>query len=186
MEASERFDLCGTVQNELWCCTLLRFLKHIIAFSADVKNMYRQVKIHPSQQDLLRIAWKTSVDSPLKTDRLTTVTYASPIVKNDFYVDDVLSGAPDLEISIEIQLQLIGMMNACGMHLNKWSSTSCHLLSKVSTNDREYVVGNDDHTSVKSLGLSWNPKKDCFHFTFIIIQICSLDLYKKNNAAIHC
>ncbi|GFY00632.1 DUF1758 domain-containing protein [Trichonephila clavipes] len=107
--------------------------------------MYRQVKIHPSQQDFLRIARKTSVDSPLKTYRLTTVTYgttcapflatrtllqlsedekqnfplASPIVKNYFYVDDVLSGAPDLETAIEIQQQLIGMMNACGMHLYK-------------------------------------------------------------------
>ncbi|GFX38784.1 integrase catalytic domain-containing protein [Trichonephila clavipes] len=66
----------GIVQNELWC-TLLRFRKHIIAFSADVKKMYRQVKIHPSQQDLLRIVWKTSADSPLKTYRLTTVTYGT-------------------------------------------------------------------------------------------------------------
>ncbi|GFW09608.1 integrase catalytic domain-containing protein [Trichonephila clavipes] len=41
----------GTVQNELWC-TLLRFRKRIIAFSANVKKMYRQVKIHPSQQEL--------------------------------------------------------------------------------------------------------------------------------------
>ncbi|GFW49748.1 integrase catalytic domain-containing protein [Trichonephila clavipes] len=101
----------GNVQNELWR-TLLRFRKHIIAFLADVKKMYRQVKIYPSQQDLLRIVWKTSVDSHLKTYRLTTVTYdttcapflatrtllqlsedekqnfplASPIIKNDFYV----------------------------------------------------------------------------------------------------
>ncbi|GFY29543.1 integrase catalytic domain-containing protein [Trichonephila clavipes] len=91
--------------------------------SADVKKMYRQEKIHPSQQDLLKIVWKTSADSPLKTYRLTTVTYgttcplflaprtllqlsedekqnfplAAPIVKNEFYVYDVLSGAPDLE-----------------------------------------------------------------------------------------
>ncbi|GFX14971.1 uncharacterized protein TNCV_4897391 [Trichonephila clavipes] len=127
--------------------------------------MYRQVKIHPSQQDLLRIVWKTSVDSPLKTYRLTTVTYASPVVKNNFYVDDVLSGAPDLETAIEIQQQLIGMMNSCGMHLYKWCSNSGPLLSKVSTDDREYVAGNDDHTSVKALGLSWNPKMDYFHFT---------------------
>ncbi|GFS78895.1 integrase catalytic domain-containing protein [Trichonephila clavipes] len=127
----------GTVQNELWC-TLLGFRKHIIVFSADVKKIYRQVKIHPSQQYLLRIVWKTSVDSPLKTYRLTTVTYASPIVKNDFYFDDVLSGAPDLETAIEIQQQLIGMMNSCGMHLYKWCSNSDHLLSKVSTDDREY------------------------------------------------
>ncbi|GFS58161.1 integrase catalytic domain-containing protein [Trichonephila clavipes] len=98
----------GTVQNELWCTLLLDF---------------------PSQQDLLRIVSKTSVDSPLKNSRSTTVTYgttcapflatrtllqlsedekqnfplASPVVKNDFYVDDVLSGAPDLKTAIEIQ-----------------------------------------------------------------------------------
>ncbi|GFS44746.1 integrase catalytic domain-containing protein [Trichonephila inaurata madagascariensis] len=64
------------------------------------------------------------------------------------------SGAPDLETAIKIQQQLIGMMNAGGIHLYKWCSNSCHLLSKVSTDDQEYVVGNDDHTSVKALGLS--------------------------------
>ncbi|GFQ96561.1 uncharacterized protein TNCT_659901 [Trichonephila clavata] len=71
----------------------------------------------------------------------------SPDVKklyNEFYVDDVLSCAPDLETDIEIQPQLIGMMNAGGMHLYKWCSNSRHLLSKVSTDDQEYVVGNDD------------------------------------------
>ncbi|GFY59734.1 hypothetical protein TNIN_371621 [Trichonephila inaurata madagascariensis] len=56
------------------------------------------------------------------------------------------SGAPDLETAIKIQQQLMGMMNACGMPLYKWCSNSCHLLSKVSTDDREHVVGNDDHT----------------------------------------
>ncbi|GFW49747.1 integrase_H2C2 domain-containing protein [Trichonephila clavipes] len=57
------------------------------------------------------------------------------------------------------------MMNVCGKHQNKWCSNSCHLLSKILTDDREYVVENDPHTSVKTFGLSWNPKKDCFHFT---------------------
>ncbi|GFV87669.1 uncharacterized protein TNCV_779531 [Trichonephila clavipes] len=90
----------------------------------------------------------------LSEDEKQNFPLASPIVKNDFYVDYVLSGAPDLETAIEIQQQLIRMMNACGMHLYKWCSNSCHLLSKVSTDDREYVVGNDDHTSVKALGLS--------------------------------
>ncbi|GFR07775.1 hypothetical protein TNCT_218371 [Trichonephila clavata] len=71
----------------------------------------------------------------------------SPDVKklyNDFYVDDVLSGAPDLETAIEIQQQLIGVMNAGGMQQYKGCSNSRHLLSKVSTDDQEYVVGNDD------------------------------------------
>ncbi|GFQ76899.1 hypothetical protein TNCT_557921 [Trichonephila clavata] len=81
---------------------------------------------------------------------------------NDFYVDDVLSGAPDLETAIEIQQQLIGMMNAGGMHPYKCCSNSRHLLSKVSTDVQEYVVRNDDHTSVKTLGLSWNPNRDSF------------------------
>ncbi|GFQ84781.1 hypothetical protein TNCT_270831 [Trichonephila clavata] len=47
----------------------------------------------------------------------------SPDVKklyNDFYVDDVPSGAPDLETAIEIQQQLIGVMNAGGMHSSEW------------------------------------------------------------------
>ncbi|GFT64431.1 hypothetical protein TNCV_4831571 [Trichonephila clavipes] len=39
----------------------------------------------------------------LSDDEKQNFPLASPIVKNDFYVDDVLSGALDLETAIEIQ-----------------------------------------------------------------------------------
>ncbi|GFQ67895.1 integrase catalytic domain-containing protein, partial [Trichonephila clavata] len=112
----------GTVQNDLWC-TLLRFLTYGTTCAPFL-----------STRTLLQLSEDEKQNFPL----------ASPIVKNDFYVDDVLSCAPDLETAIEIQQQLIGMMNAGGMHLYKWCSNSRHLLSKVSTDDQEYVVGNDD------------------------------------------
>ncbi|GFU23831.1 DUF1758 domain-containing protein [Nephila pilipes] len=91
--------------------------------------MYGQVKIHPSLQNILRIVLKNSTGFPIKTYLLTIVTYgttcapfldsrtllqlaedekvnfplATPGVKNDSYVDDVLSGAPDLKTAIQIQ-----------------------------------------------------------------------------------
>ncbi|XP_015916574.1 uncharacterized protein [Parasteatoda tepidariorum] len=37
---------------------IVRFQKHKIALTADIRKMFRQILIYPSQRDLLRILWK--------------------------------------------------------------------------------------------------------------------------------
>ncbi|GFV09866.1 integrase catalytic domain-containing protein [Trichonephila clavipes] len=39
--------------------------------------MYRQILVDPNQRDLQRIMWKTSADAPVKTYKLSTVTYGT-------------------------------------------------------------------------------------------------------------
>ncbi|GFS47662.1 uncharacterized protein TNCV_1973371 [Trichonephila clavipes] len=81
------------------------------------------ILIDESQHDLLRIVWKDKIDSPVKIFRLTTVTYgtksapylatrslkqlaiddadkyplAAEVIMSDVYMDDLLTGADDLE-----------------------------------------------------------------------------------------
>ena len=38
----------------------------------------------------------------------------SSVVGNDFYVDDLLSGADDIETLIQIREEVIHILNACG------------------------------------------------------------------------
>lgn len=100
---------------------LMRFRQHKIAVSADIKKMYRQIKIIPEQWNLQRIFWRENRNEPLKEYCLVVVTYglaSSPYlavkamqtgalsmqkeypeavdaIVNDFYMDDALTGAED-------------------------------------------------------------------------------------------
>ena len=46
----------------------------------------------------------------------------SSVVANDFCVDDLLSGANDVETLIQIRKEVIHLLNACGFNLAKWYS----------------------------------------------------------------
>jgi hypothetical protein len=56
---------------------LLRFRTHAIVLTADVAKMYRQVLVHPSDQDLQRICYRANVDEALKDYQFYTVTYGT-------------------------------------------------------------------------------------------------------------
>src|SRR5580765_393430 len=54
---------------------LLRFCIGSVALTADVKQMFRQIWIEPSQCDYQRIVWRFSEDDPISDYRLKTVTF---------------------------------------------------------------------------------------------------------------
>ncbi|GFW61929.1 integrase catalytic domain-containing protein [Trichonephila clavipes] len=152
--------------------------------------MYRQIFINPDQQDLQRIIWKHGLDAEISTYRLKTVTYglsnapflairtlqqlakdeksrfplASETLFYDTYMDDIVSGAPDLETAQQLQSQLKDALQSCGMNLRKWSSNSPELLNSSLSSDVEHSFSTDIDLSVKTLGISWKPFEDCFVF----------------------
>ncbi|GFV96762.1 integrase catalytic domain-containing protein [Trichonephila clavipes] len=125
--------------------TISRFRRHKFAFTTDIQKMYRQILINPDQQDLQRIIWKHGLDAEILTYRLKTVTYglsnapflairtlqqlakdeksrfplASETLLYDTYMDDIVSGAPDLETAQQLQSQLKDALQSCGMNLHK-------------------------------------------------------------------
>ncbi|XP_035228852.1 uncharacterized protein LOC118200965 [Stegodyphus dumicola] len=134
--------------------------------------------------DERRILWSDSANEPPKTYELVTVTYgmvsapclamrtlkqlsldeesnfplAVPVLRENFYMDDVLCGAPTLKEAKELQQQLISILQRAGMQLHKW----CANHSELSLNREEYRFSS--LTETKTLGVSWNPIKDCFSF----------------------
>ncbi|GFW82463.1 integrase catalytic domain-containing protein [Trichonephila clavipes] len=141
--------LKGEVKEDVFE-TISRFRRHKFAFTTDIQKMYRQILINPDQQDLQRIIWKHGPDAEILTYRLKTVTYGlsnAPFLairtlkqlakdeKSRFplasetllyynYMDDIVSGAPDLETAQQLQSQLKDALQSCGMNLHKWSSNS--------------------------------------------------------------
>ncbi|GFX18868.1 integrase catalytic domain-containing protein [Trichonephila clavipes] len=79
-------------------------------------------------------------------------------------MDDIVSGAPDLETAQQLQSQLKDALQSCGMNLHKWSSNSPELLNSSLSSDVEHSFSTDIDLFVKTLGISWKPFEDCFVF----------------------
>ena len=116
------------MQDDL-CSILMRFRLHKIAINGDIAAMYTQIWVSPDQQDYQRILWRRKPQDSVSAFRLKTVTYgtasapwlatrclnqiaedvkdinprAAAIIRSDFYVDDILSGANTIEQASAIQ-----------------------------------------------------------------------------------
>lgn len=101
--------------------------------------------MHQDDCDLQRILWRDLASSELKLFRLLTVTYGlacapflairtlrqlasdegkryplgAAALEQDFYVDDVLSGADSEKHAMELQLQLRQLLKASDFELQK-------------------------------------------------------------------
>ncbi|GFR04352.1 integrase catalytic domain-containing protein [Trichonephila clavata] len=185
----------GTIQPDLFDI-LLRFRKYVVAFSSDIKKMFRQIKVQEHQQDFLRILWRPSPEEDIVSYRLKTVTYgvkpapylatrcllqlahegknkyplATPVIENSTYMDDILSGADDITTAKEMQRQLIGLMKEGCFHLYKWSANSEELLKDVPTENKEFLFNENDEL-VKTLGLSWRPREDTFMYQMNLQEV---------------
>ncbi|XP_055527436.1 uncharacterized protein LOC129720047 [Wyeomyia smithii] len=182
----------GTVQKDLFTI-LLSFRQYVVAFTADITKMYRQILIDPSQTSYQRIFWRSDANEPLKVLELLTVTYgtaaapflatrcltqlcddeqeqfpvASNIVKKDCYVDDVLSGAESVEKALQAQREIQEMLARGGFPIHKWSSNRQEVLDQVPEEDREKLVPlakSMGSEIIKTLGMSWCPTSDEFLF----------------------
>lgn len=172
---------------------LLRFRKHNIAFTADIAKMYRQISMNAEDRDMQRILWRKHPSHPIKEYRLNTVTYgtaaapylavkclqqlavieaetyplASQVALHDFYVDDAASGGSTVSAVIETVKQLNAMCNKANFPLRKYSSNSMEVLQNIPAELRETSseVEMDSNNQVKTLGIIWQPKNDCYKFT---------------------
>ncbi|XP_063233612.1 uncharacterized protein LOC134537270 [Bacillus rossius redtenbacheri] len=137
---------------------LLSFRDHAVAFTADIRQMYRQILVQEEFRDCQRILWRPSDDDPVCEYRLNTVTYgvssapylairtlhqlaadekdrfprASSVLLKDTYVDDVVTGAPNAREAISLQRELIDLLKAGGFQLRKFASNDLSLLSWLS------------------------------------------------------
>ncbi|UYV66894.1 hypothetical protein LAZ67_4003257 [Cordylochernes scorpioides] len=171
---------------------LVKFRTNPLAFTGDIEKMYRQIKVNSSDLDFQRIFWRNSPLESLLEYRLLTVTYgmscapylairtlmqlatdkellfpdASKIIKTDFYADGLLSGATTIEEAKVLIDDIRKILFSGGFCLRKWMSNVPGVLSEVpealKAHD-SYEIG--DNSSVKILGINWNPSTDNFTIT---------------------
>ena len=86
----------------------------------------------------------------------------------DMYVDDLLTGAPDLENAMKLQDSFIAVFWEAGFEIRKWNSNNPEHVEKLTANFREtteeMTIKSDDY-SIKILGVKW--KRNLDHFSLI-------------------
>lgn len=178
-----------TVQNDLFSISL-RFRSHKIALTADINKMYRQIFVQDADSNFQCILWRESPAQEIRAYRLLTVTYgtssapyhatrcllylaekhqkefplASEIIKNDFYVDDLISGAESLEEAERIRSEVESVLHGAGLQLRKWSSNDPLLMNKIPASEHEKLLRINGNDVIKALGIVWQPSTDELQF----------------------
>ncbi|XP_037824935.1 uncharacterized protein LOC119613069 [Lucilia sericata] len=88
---------------------------------------------------------------------------ASRILLEDFYVDDVLTGASSEEELILNRKELIDLLSQAGLELSKWVS-NCESISPPIKNGENFLREGQDK-STKVLGIYWNSEKDSIQYS---------------------
>ncbi|XP_055632765.1 uncharacterized protein LOC129773202 [Toxorhynchites rutilus septentrionalis] len=138
--------MTGPVVQDSLYNILLNFRLHTIALVGDIEKMYLQVPVTDEDSKLIRMLWQEP-GSSLEEYGMCIVTFglscasflATRALKqlaeddgelfpsatssmNDFYVDDLLSGASSAQEAIEKRRQLKELMKRGGFTMRKWAT----------------------------------------------------------------
>ncbi|XP_055604005.1 uncharacterized protein LOC129752246 [Uranotaenia lowii] len=180
--------MIGPIVQEDLRSIIMRSRLRPVMLIADIKQMYRQILVHEDDTPLQRIVWRASPDAPMWTYELKTVTYgtasapylatrvlqqladdecdqfpeAARVLKRDFYVDDLFSGADSVDEAVHLRKQLHALLIKGGFELRKWASNKPAVLEDVTPDNRalQASVDFDRDQCLKTLGLHWEPATD--------------------------
>ncbi|XP_037828868.1 uncharacterized protein LOC119616534 [Lucilia sericata] len=177
-----------TIQQDL-VTTLFSFRLNRFALTADISKMYRQFLVDERDRKFQLVLWRSNSKDKLCVFQLNTVTYGlsaapflairslffiadqhsstfpigSKVLREDLYVDDVLTGSDSLEILELKKSEMIKILSIHGLQLAKWNSNCPDF---VTNNDEEVAIKTTEENITKTLGMSWNPTQDIFLFRF--------------------
>lgn len=172
---------------------LIKWRTHRICIVADIIKMYRQVRVAPQHTDLQRIIWRDDPKKDIASYKLLRVTFgtasapylavktlqklandeqkkysiAAKIVKDSFYMDDLMTGAENLEEAKMVYHEVNELLKMGGFETQKWSSNSTELLDTIQKQkgvDTSSLEIKMDKV-IKILGLTWVRDDDMFKFT---------------------
>jgi hypothetical protein len=169
---------------------LIRFMSYPVALSADIWKFYPQTHIHEDDRDFQRFLWREEPQLPIKELRMTRVTFgltcapflairalhqlaaehqeqylrATQVIKEEFLVDNLLSGAEDVQGALKLKSDLLKIMEKGGLKLLQWTSNSAEVMKSIpiELQDSSRSLSIDEGETVKTIGILWNPKEDTF------------------------
>ncbi|XP_047992014.1 uncharacterized protein LOC125230827 isoform X2 [Leguminivora glycinivorella] len=172
---------------------LFRFREGHVAMTADVKEMFPQIRIRQEDRDALRFIWRDDPRYELKEYRMTSVIFGavcSPctalFIKNrnaqelqtsypaaakaiirDHYMDDYLGSLDSLHEAAQLAADIVTVHKAAGMEMRGWVSNIPAALASIPEDLRAPLpedVQVGPEAFVRTLGLIWHPNSDTFSF----------------------
>ena len=157
-----------TIQDDRFTL-LTRFRLNRYALTAEIEKMYRQVLVHLDDAIYQKNLFRKDPEESVKEFSLHTVTYgtscasllairalhqladdegaqhpiAAALLKTDFYVDDLLTGAKTREEAVFFRDDLAKLLQKGGLLLRKWAS-----------NDATIVPENSDDKATNHMSLN--------------------------------
>ncbi|XP_022817401.1 uncharacterized protein LOC111350200 isoform X1 [Spodoptera litura] len=172
---------------------IMKFRMRKICFVADIQRMYRMILVTKEDRDLQRILWRNDPSQPVKDYRLTRVTFgtasapylavrtlhqvaddegavcpdAAIMIKEDFYVDDLMASKDNLNEAIHTAKHLEAILQKGGFTLQKWCSNDANFLKQFDPAKRttHAILDITIDGTITALGLRWNMGKDMFHYS---------------------
>ncbi|XP_036346477.1 uncharacterized protein LOC118755759 [Rhagoletis pomonella] len=180
------------LQNDLML-VLLKWRLYKYVFNGDIEKMYRQIYIHPEDQEFQRMLFRRTPQSSVQDFKLKTVTFgvncapylairtlhqlakdssikypkATEILLNEIYVDDILSGGHDLDSALTSMTQVTDALKSAGFPLKKMTANHKYLLKNIPKPDllETNFLEFHDSSSTKTLGVTWNARNDEFSYS---------------------
>jgi len=110
----------------------------------------------------------------LAADEHIAYPLGDEVLRRDFYVDDLISGAKSKEEAVIIMDQASKLLANGKFKLRKWCSNVSAILDGVADKDKESYLKLDDGTDfAKTLALAWDPVFDQLLFSFSVLQSTS-------------
>ena len=181
------------IQRDLFSI-ILQFRTFRFALNADIAKMYRQIRVNDEDANYQLILWRDDPNKPLQTYKLLTLTYgtkpasfiatrclaelatineekfptACRVIKNNFYMDDLLTGADSIPELIQIRDQVINILKQGQFEIRKFHSNDDSILPNCEGNNSRGQVDLNKNEQTKILGLSWESKYDTLGYDFCL------------------
>lgn len=185
---------CGPNLQKDILTLLINWRTYRYVFTADVEKLYRFIWLNENQRYLQTVIWRSSPNEPLQDWQLGTVTYgtksapylamrtlhkladdekdsypdAANVLKNFFYMDDLVYGQDTIDASKTLVTQLIQLLKKGGFNLRKWKSNEPSILEHLRDDQKSRNTNIDfspeQTTNSKMLGMRWNQESDSFTY----------------------
>ncbi|GBP07108.1 hypothetical protein EVAR_90645_1 [Eumeta japonica] len=180
---------------------IMRFRQHPVAVSADISEMFMQIKIKPEDRDALRYLWrgdKRGNEKPTEY-RMTSLIFgatSSPatsiyiknfnaekyretepevyraVIKNH-YVDDYIQSFETEQKAIDIAQRVRDVHREARFELKQWTSNSKRLLTALNetSEQKKSIDLHTENSSERVLGLNWNSDRDELTFNLNLARL---------------
>ncbi len=169
------------------CGLLLRFRTSPIAIISDIAKAFLNIGLYIDDRDVVRFFWfidptKPFIEGNLQIYRFCHLpfsvtlspyllaimlihlleTWGTPIalqIKEDIYVDNIISGMPNVTSAMDFYQEAQHIFNSVSLDLREWSSNSQEFLEQIPLHHRA------EGCIFRVLGVSWNTVEDCLTIT---------------------